>query len=630
MPQSIYQLPLQEGFVQAEFNPLNDDLLLLYETGELICYSNSGLEKWRFGFPDITPFAFRINAEGILVAVLGEGELCIYDMWKKTLQQRPVDLKIRLLEFYKNCVVLGGYQETLEILKPNGNPLKTLVFKDYIHQFKVIAQQDALLIYNQRQHFFCADLHAKISWILKSFHVISDILISDTGRIGYVTEYPDHWIHFNGTGDFFSELVNSVPHKLMALSKNGEYLLVLDVENSLKLYNTKVQLVWERPFDNEIRKISMSWSGSLFFTIDPDRILTCYETIPAQKTSVDFLELQEDIRVTEKSCTWSIKPGMHLPKNELRHLTTNNPGTAIALLGMDGNVYFYSDKKDLYLKVALPAIVDKIGISDQLDFGYVYGESRMVLADLIKKKSSYLIFNHITAKAPIVNYDLQWIVFCTPNRYLHIYDFAGNLLQKRELSAVYQKAISCEKYGLILFNDHLCTYVDATGKFRFKITLPAPVRTMVFDGHRLLCPAGPDTLIVVDFIKQHAKKQKFPNKNAELKIVSIHPLMLVHGDHELYILDENLSIRATYVVQSPNAIFFIYDDQWFEIQIKARRCFGYNEKKEMVWRYISDQAIYGAALTQNGLVIMGEDQLQYLALKQETVVQEHYSDFLEL
>lgn len=630
MPQSIFQESLLRGFVQADFNPLNDDLLVLYQTGELICYSSSGKEKWRFKFPDIVPFVFRINAEGRLLAVLGDQRLCIYDMWDKKLQQQEVDPKTRLLEFYKNCIVLGGYQDSLEILKPNGNYLKSLLFKEYIHQFRVIPQLDALLIHNRKQHFFCSDFHAGISWKLNSFHVLNDILISDTGHIGYVTQYPDKLIQFNSTGDDFYEITDSVPHKLMALSKNGEYLLIWDVEKSLKLYKTKGDLIWKHPMDNQIVQISISKNGRLFFTIDTDNILTCYETLPDKKSFADFFELQKDIRVTEKSCAWSIKPGMHFSKNELGHLTTNNPGTAMALLGLNGDFYFYSETKEMYLKAALPGVVNKMGISDRLDFGYLYGEGQMILGDLRKKKSTRIIFDHVREKAPAVNYALKWIIFATPDKHLYIYDFSGNILQKQALTQVYHSAVSCEKYGFILFNDNQCAYIDDSKRFRFKLTLPVPVRDMVFYGHHVMCPAEDDTLIVMDLIQQRAKKQKFPPKNAPLKIVSCHPLMLIHGDHKMYILDDNLKISSTHEIQSPHALFFIDDGQCYEIHIKGRRCLGYNGRRKMVWRYVSDQPIHDAALTQNGLVLMCEDQLQYLTLKKEADAQQHFSDFLEL
>lgn len=86
MPLSIYQVPLQRGFIQAEFQPRTNAVIILYDNGDIQCISPSGKKVWSLSL-ECKPMAFRINAEGLLLAILGEGELIFCDILTKAVRK---------------------------------------------------------------------------------------------------------------------------------------------------------------------------------------------------------------------------------------------------------------------------------------------------------------------------------------------------------------------------------------------------------------------------------------------------------------------------------------------------------------------------------------------------------------
>ncbi len=115
--------------VCARFHSLGDSFVLLDETGQVICKGLDGRQKWHFDFK-CPPLMFQISQDGQFLAVLSEQTLHLLDLQTFGLKTIPVDAKFRLFEFYRNCVVLGGYHPSLMIVKPSGSLLRQIEFRD--------------------------------------------------------------------------------------------------------------------------------------------------------------------------------------------------------------------------------------------------------------------------------------------------------------------------------------------------------------------------------------------------------------------------------------------------------------------------------------------------------------------
>ena len=120
MPLSIYQILLKKKPLQAEFHPRNNPIIILYPDGELQSISQEGKEDRIVSF-DCDPVAFRINARGDLIALLGKGKLYFHNLLTLNSSCIDVDEKIRLLEFYKDSVLISGFQNNILLIKENGS-----------------------------------------------------------------------------------------------------------------------------------------------------------------------------------------------------------------------------------------------------------------------------------------------------------------------------------------------------------------------------------------------------------------------------------------------------------------------------------------------------------------------------
>lgn len=308
MPLSIYQLPLEKGLLQTEFNPHNHSIVNLYENGGLISVSVSGNEEWRLTLP-CKPIVFRINTQGDLAAILGEGILIFYDIWARKTRSIAVDQKLRSLNFYKNCAVLSGFVNYYILVTPGGKNLKTISFDFLIHQIKTIPFIDYVLIYNQNVDLVCTHIDGKVEWLLEGYRVYGEIEASEKGLFCCFIKQPSNIVRFDIKGDTCSEITEPLTVRQLSLSLDGMFLLVLDADNRVKIKDNDLRTVWENIFEHPIRLMRISRNGDFFLTIDKDNVLTCYDVRSSGKTSSEYLELQTDKRITDKSATWSAKAG---------------------------------------------------------------------------------------------------------------------------------------------------------------------------------------------------------------------------------------------------------------------------------------------------------------------------------
>lgn len=629
MPLSIYQVPLQRGFIQAEFQPRTNAVIILYDNGDIQCISPSGKKVWSLSL-ECKPIAFRINAEGLLLAILGEGELIFCDIFTKAVRKIDVNEKMQLLEYYKNYAALGGYQQEITLIRPSGRILKTIPFDYLIRQFKVVPLTDNLLIYNQNRDLICTDIDGNVEWILEQLMITSEIMVSEKGRRGYFVMDSNLLIQFDIPGESIFELSCQPPQRLFSQSLDGRFLLILDVSNTLKMFDDKTNKIWEYPFEHTIEQIKISRRGNFFLTIDNDDILTCYSTTSMKKERGDFIELKEDKRILDKEIIWTVRPGRYHPIKPLNLLTVNASGNGLGLIGLDGYVHFYDEGGTHRFDIAFPGFADVIGISDSFDHGYIYGGREILIIDFSDLTTHYILFEKPLLGKPLVNYYYKNICAVSKEKELLIYDFKGHPNKIATPKRDYQGGITCEEHGFIVYDNQELSGFSDTGKTIFKYPLYDRISDIYYTDHTLLGSTENLSLFAFDLSDHKGKKRELRDKRGHIQIVSSDPLFIIDGNKNLYHLDRKLATISTHQIGSLSSLFFIEGRKIYEIMRDQNGFYCYDENREMVWRYSSPERIRESALMRNGLVFHTEESIQYVEIINKESSQKHYSQFLEI
>ncbi|MFC1840243.1 hypothetical protein ACFL1N_11725 [Thermodesulfobacteriota bacterium] len=629
MPLSICQVFLQKRLIQVEFHPRNNSIIMLYADGELKSVSSEGKENWTISF-ECEPVSFNINAEGDLIAVLGVGKLFFYNLLTMQTKGIDVDEKIQLMEFYKNSVLLSGFQKNIILVKQTGSIQKSLDFDFFIRQFTVIPVTNNLIIYNQDRKLLCTDMNGKTMWYLENLIIHNKILVCEKGYIGYFILDPDDLIQFHVSGQSFFEVTEERILKCFSISFDGKYLLVLDSENELIMFNEQASKMWNYKFDHNINLMKMSSKGDFFLTVDNDKVLTCYTTDSIDKERGEFFELKDDKRVMDKEVVWSIRPGGYNTIASLNLLTVNSTGDLFGLIGKDGCINFYDEQGGYKFHTSFTSMVDTIEISDVSHYGFIYGGKEMIIADIKNKEKKYILFNKSPSGKPVINYHCRKVFMVSKERELLIYDFNGRLIDTISLTKGYNKMISCESHGVILINDEEIKGFSGEGKAIFTFPIGNEVADIFFSDPVLVCTTKGHSIFSIDLSDLKWKKMVFKDSEGEFKIVSNDPLFIATGNQKLYHLDSNLSTISTYKIKSTHSLFFMDGEHFYEIIRRRDSLFCYDDNSEMVWRYTTDERIKESALMRGGLVFITEDSARYLELKSKDKPQKDFSQYLEI
>ena len=242
MSQSVYQTTLKTGMIQADFDSKANLLVLLSKNGDLICRTLAGEDQWKIAL-NCESHAFAVNADGDQIAVLADEALIFYQVWSGAISKVPVDKKSRLLEAYKNCALVSGYHEIITLFTPGGKAINSLASESLIRQMKVVPLLDQIMIYTEDKKIQSFDMTGEIQWELEKTILTGNLVISADGESGYFIRYPNEIIKFSLNHDDFFRLETEFPSKLLDLTADGKFLLVLDSENQISMYDQDAQPV---------------------------------------------------------------------------------------------------------------------------------------------------------------------------------------------------------------------------------------------------------------------------------------------------------------------------------------------------------------------------------------------------
>jgi len=257
MPLSLSQITLRKDCLQVEFHPIDNTLIALFRTGEIKCFAPSGTALWSHTLPWI-PIVFRINVAGGYLVILGEGTVLFLYLQSHRLAQFAVASKVRLLELYKNCVMLGGNQKSISFITQNGKEFAHVEFDFFIRMIKSVPLSDYFLVYNDKRQLLCCDITGESRWELGKYLISGHIETSNDGELCLFMKKPYELIRFDVSGTQCFEISSQLPIKHLSLSPNGQFFIILDIENNLRLYNRDMEIVWQNVFDHVIDQTGSS------------------------------------------------------------------------------------------------------------------------------------------------------------------------------------------------------------------------------------------------------------------------------------------------------------------------------------------------------------------------------------
>ena len=628
MLQSVYQTSLKTGIIQADFDPKTNHLILLSKSGDLVCRTLSGEDQWKVGL-GCDSHGFAVNADGDQIALLADKELLFYQVWSGAISKIPVDKKSRLLEAYKNCALVSGYHELITIFTPGGKVINSLASEGLIRQMKVVPHLDQIMIYTEDKMIQSFDMTGEIQWELEKTILTGNLVVSADGKVGYFIRYPNELIKFSLLQDAFFRLETEYPSKLLDLTADGKFLLILDSENQISMYDQDGQPGLRQKMEHTLRQMRLSPCGDHFLTLDESGVLNCFAVEEASHQAVDFFEFNDSRRVEEKEVLWDLQPGIHQKVQGFNLLTLNPSRSHIGMIGLDAQVYFIDESGRFSSKIRAPFRTEIIGMDAAMENGFIFGEQQILLMDFKAQSTGFILLQASLLVAPVVNFRAQQAITVNTEKKLIRYSFSGEQLDSLPLKAGYRRGLSCDAFGLVLFNDDELAGISNEGRFVFKISLPAPVLMIDQVEEHLIGATADHQLFSVNLSNGKPEKGKFLKRARPFTVVSTRPLLIIEDDNHLHYLDVNLEPVSKHSVQSGDSRFLIEDGRLFEIGKHANGLFCMDDRQQMIWRVGSEDPITDFALTRNGLIMLTEESLKYIALKATGEQPTQRSDYLE-
>lgn len=533
------------------------------------------------------------------------------------------------MEAFQNCVLLTGYHDLIIIVAPSGKVINSFSSDGLIRQFKVIPIIEQIMIHTEDKKLQCFDMSGEIQWELEKTVLIGNFVVSSDGEVGYFIRYPNELIKFSLLEDNFFRVDLESPPKLLGLSADGGLLIVLDSENQLTLHDHNTQPIWQQKFDHSIGQISVSPSGDYFLTVDQDGVLNCFVTDETTSAVADFFEFNDQQRVEEKEILWDLQPGLYQKVHGFNLLTLNASGSHVGIVGLDGQIYFIDENGQSCFRIRAPFQAEVMGMNASMESGYIYGDQQILLMDFTSQSTSYILFNESLYAPPLVNYDSQQIFLLSNDAQFVRYAFCGEQLSSVQLKTPYQRGLSCEAFGVVLYNDHELTGFYENGKPDFKISLPAPIVNIDWVSGHVIGATQDNQIFSLNLLNGQAQKGKFLKRSRPFTVASTQPFLLIEDDDRLHYLDVDLSTISQHSIYSKDSRFMVENKNFVEIMKRKDGLYCMDDQQRMLWRVISADPINEFALTRNGLIMVTEDSLRYVALD-NVGQQRRRSDYLEI
>jgi hypothetical protein len=629
MPLSVYQTTSKSELIQAAFDPKSSHLILLSINGDLVCRTINGEDQWSVSL-GCESHGFGISADGDQIAVLADEELIFYQVWSGETSKVPVDKKSRLLATYKNCALVSGYHEIITMFTPGGKVFNSLASEGLIRQMKVVPLLDQIMIYTEDKTIQSFDMTGEIQWELEKTILTGNFVISAAGEIGYFIRYPNDLIKFSLTQDDFFRLETEYPSKLLDLTADGSFLLVLDSENIVTLCGRDAQPVVQQKMDHSIRMLNVSPTGNHFLTLDEAGVLNCFVADESIHESGDFFEFNDARRVEEKEVLWNLQPGIH-QKIQGFNLPTLNPARShVGIIGLDAQIYFIDESGQFSSKIRAPFRAEAMGMDTAMEYGYIYGEQQILLLDFNAQTTGFILLKTNLLSLPVINFNAQQVFILTEEKTLVRYSFCGEQLDSIPAKNTYRRGFSCDAFGMVLYNDRELAGFSNEGQVVFKMSLPAPLVTIDYVDDHLIGATKDNQLFCVNLFSGKPQKGKFLKRAHPFSVVSTRPLLIIEDDRLLHYLDVDFASISKHSIQSKDSCFLIEDSHFFEIGKHEDGLFCMDDRQQMIWRVRSEDPVLDFMLTRNGLIMLTEENLQYVAMKSTSGRTTELSDYLEV
>ena len=334
-------------------------------------------------------------------------------------------------------------------------------------------------------------------------------------------------------------------------------------------------------------------------------------------------------RVEEKEVLWNLQPGIHQKVQGFNLLTLNPSRSHIGIIGLDAQVYFIDESGRFSSKIRAPFRTEVIGMDAAMENGFIYGEQQILLMDFKLQSTGFILLKASLLSTPVVNFRAHQAFIVTAEKKLVRYSFSGEQLDSVPVKNEYRQGLSCDASGMVLFNDHELAGFSNEGRVVFKIGLPAPILTIDHVDEYLIGATRDNQLFSLNLSNGKPEKGKFLKRARPFTVVSTRPLLIVEDDNRLHYLDAGLEPVSKHSIQSKDSHFMIEDGQLFEIGKHGDGLFCMDDRQQMNWRVRSADPITDFALTRNGLIVLTEENLQYVALKATSGEPTQRSDYLE-
>jgi hypothetical protein len=264
-----------------------------------------------------------------------------------------------------------------------------------------------------------------------------------------------------------------------------------------------------------------------------------------------------------------------------------------------------------------------------MEHGFIYGEQQILVMDFNMQSTGFILLQASLLLAPVVNFRAQQVVILNSDKKLIRYSFSGEQLDSVSVQTEYRWGLSCDAFGMVLFNENQLAGLSNEGRIVFKISLPAPIAKIDFVDAHLIGATEDNQLFSVNLSNGKPEKAKFLKRARPFTIVSTRPFLIIENGNCMQYLDVNLEPISKHSIRSKDSQFLIEDGRVFEIGKQGDGLFCMDERQQMIWRVGSRDPITDFAPTRNGLIMLTEESLQYVALKATGDQPTQRSDYLE-
>ncbi len=628
-----------EGHVNClDFSPDDQRTALGFDDGHVQMINSAGNPDWEIHLGPPIKQVKILPIKKRVVALDEYSKLTGFDYAGHQKFRKDYDGVWMSFEVKSGTIYLYSWKDDAFKVDSSGRIKQELILPPSRRMVRVVPKRDQIWVVHNEISLGLYKSNGANTWMVNCPAVIdlsrdsqADMVVSDNGDVMAVCCHNKGVYVFNGNDHTLKhiDIDRIVSH--IAVSGNGEYLLLSDALGKVYMIDREARVVWEQKLDSSAEFLALDRKGDHVLILQENGLLACHKFAKDDERRRDYLELTSFGEVSDKKEIWKIP----VPQR----ITRQSPFVRMA---DHGSYFLFGGRKEFRLYDSAGRQVWFKTFLIGMDHVHLARDGRTTL--MSNKNEIYVVHSDPYKESQVVSYhydilaigmDPMGEAFMTydSSKWVTLYSGTGKKIWTRNLDM---------KISDILLDHRLkCAVLHATSKVLYVLNLKTMKARQIFVNEKITSWALDKSGIYVGgaqggcyrFDFSGNQEWKFKMESSVDRIILL-PRHVGFRDQEngLFLFEKNGFQPEEFTLHHSRSVISYWEKEVLEIvpvrdSISCYKVFS----GDLVWKMSMSGAVQDLAVSReaNRMVVLDSRFFHYHQLISDPITQEDRSSFLE-